>query len=1121
MNKSVVIVPLGRFSPPHKEHENLVNAVLKLAKKTHSDARIFVSRTVDKKKNPLTPQEKIKYLNKMFPGHKGMFDMPPANNPTMIGSLAELSGKYDTVHIVLGDDRVAATETLVNKYNGKDFTFDKIVVHSRHSIISTRVGDADGVHASDIRKWAQQGDFDKVRESMSKHLSDADVKEIMHLIQSRLGALKESTLDEVFSYYITESEDEPTISMPSDSDMAKQIEAMSDEELDLNDTDVLMLDVIVGQDIEKENVSEAKVLSIQTRQKLAQRMKGMSKRLARLRQIKAKIMPAQQRLRMRARKAAIMMLRKRATGKKNLDYNSLSKSQRIAVDNALVNRFGKSLNSAVDKLSKRIMPMIRKKAQANVAKARDVNESFNAFIYEDKKSKEGTASDVKSDVKQAKKRGISVSDWEKSKADVAHDSPLNINPMKLDTLKIDPTKNDREAPNPDQGHLHLNRKLKHYARTVDEGRKSAIDKDARDAGDTNIIYQMRKTINSRGEHETVFADKNKAHISVNDAKKMLAKFDALRLPKDKHEFTIAAGKSLQAFRSVMSHGIPKDKPKISLGGKQFNEFYLGVGRARTVSPYDKDEPPGVRNVGEVAKDEDRPEDPNRSRPLSQKLDLLLRLGLSDQEELQKYRRALRSSKKHALQSPQMREALANLLDKLIDLTTKDPATYSRVRYNVMNKEANALLRKASESGVPVEIIYEVFARGFEVNNNMNEAFGRVNSFIAGGKAAQMDSDLSEKVKAPTGGLKDACWSGYTAVGMKMKNGRKVPNCVPKEETATEAKSNWDKQARFAKYDTISSRGSQKKAYVDRKYTPMKTDVAKDADAVRNAFLAKGGTITKVPPGAKTIKSYVKPKKYMTPNQASRVTESTSNADWIKDSAAVKASKDPKFINKMIDKWGHRGGAWLNHPALNSKKKSTVKEGTEGAKGTNGLKKLADYYKKNKSIVKADESYTGSEPVSKDKNDPANRFVGTDTIVQNYIDATPGQKKPIKESVDLNESFAAGFELAPFARQYGIEVQTMFHHHPDVQEQLDAMEATYKGKTVPLNKPMKGDVKKSKVYVDPDGDGIAKKVNFGDKKLSIKKDQPARKRSYCARSSGQGNLNNKSSANYWSRRAWDC
>lgn len=86
-----------------------------------------------------------------------------------------------------------------------------------------------------------------------------------------------------------------------------------------------------------------------------------------------------------------------------------------------------------------------------------------------------------------------------------------------------------------------------------------------------------------------------------------------------------------------------------------------------------------------------------------------------------------------------------------------------------------------------------------------------------------------------------------------------------------------------------------------------------------------------------------------------------------------------------------------------------------------------------------------------------------------------------------------------------------------------MEATYKGKDVKLNKPFRtpGEKKKSAVYVDPDGDGKAKIVRFGDPNLSIKKNQPSRKKSYCARSSGQGNLTDKGSANYWSRRAWDC
>jgi hypothetical protein len=41
--------------------------------------------------------------------------------------------------------------------------------------------------------------------------------------------------------------------------------------------------------------------------------------------------------------------------------------------------------------------------------------------------------------------------------------------------------------------------------------------------------------------------------------------------------------------------------------------------------------------------------------------------------------------------------------------------------------------------------------------------------------------LDEKVKQPTGDLKKACWTGYTAIGTKQKNGATVPNCVPVKE----------------------------------------------------------------------------------------------------------------------------------------------------------------------------------------------------------------------------------------------------------------------------------------------------------------------------------------------------
>ena len=83
-------------------------------------------------------------------------------------------------------------------------------------------------------------------------------------------------------------------------------------------------------------------------------------------------------------------------------------------------------------------------------------------------------------------------------------------------------------------------------------------------------------------------------------------------------------------------------------------------------------------------------------------------------------------------------------------------------------------------------------------------------------------------------------------------------------------------------------------------------------------------------------------------------------------------------------------------------------------------------------------------------------------------------------------------------------------------------AKYKNRTVKLNKPSRGDVKKFKVFVKDKSSGRVKKVNFGSKEMSIKKHIPARKRSFMARMGGvlkkvrgQKSL----SPAYWSIQSW--
>ena len=87
---------------------------------------------------------------------------------------------------------------------------------------------------------------------------------------------------------------------------------------------------------------------------------------------------------------------------------------------------------------------------------------------------------------------------------------------------------------------------------------------------------------------------------------------------------------------------------------------------------------------------------------------------------------------------------------------------------------------------------------------------------------------------------------------------------------------------------------------------------------------------------------------------------------------------------------------------------------------------------------------------------------------------------------------------------------------DCSEMLS--EAEYRGRKVKLNKPMRGDVKKFKVFVKDPKTGNIKKVNFGDPNMRIKKSNPKRRKSFRARHNCK-NPGPKTKARYWSCRKW--
>jgi len=69
------------------------------------------------------------------------------------------------------------------------------------------------------------------------------------------------------------------------------------------------------------------------------------------------------------------------------------------------------------------------------------------------------------------------------------------------------------------------------------------------------------------------------------------------------------------------------------------------------------------------------------------------------------------------------------------------------------KQIISLYKKSEQSGIPFDTLKEVYERGYAVDLSEQAAYNRVNSFIAGGAAADIDKDLLEKR-----GLWDNIWA---------------------------------------------------------------------------------------------------------------------------------------------------------------------------------------------------------------------------------------------------------------------------------------------------------------------------------------------------------------------------
>ena len=169
---NTIAFAFGRFNPPTIGHLKLMDKV----KSQSNNYKIYLSRSEDPKKNPLSPREKLSFMKKIFPQHARNIEINPSNN--VLDILVRLNGKFNNIVMVAGSDRIREFDTLLKRYNDVKsrhgyYKFDNIKVVSAGERDPDAEG-ATGMSASKMRAAAEKGDITSFKKGLPNTFRVAD-----------------------------------------------------------------------------------------------------------------------------------------------------------------------------------------------------------------------------------------------------------------------------------------------------------------------------------------------------------------------------------------------------------------------------------------------------------------------------------------------------------------------------------------------------------------------------------------------------------------------------------------------------------------------------------------------------------------------------------------------------------------------------------------------------------------------------------------------------------------------------------------------------------------------------------------------------------------------------------
>lgn len=752
-SKSVVFA-FGRFNPPTIGHELLVKAVKKLAQQRNADHVIYASRTQDAKKNPLSVEKKVKYLKLMFKNTN--FAAANDQERTFIEAAKALNKKYKNIVMVAGSDRIPEFKRLLNNYNGKEFNFDTIEVVSAGER-DPDADDATGMSASKMRSIAVKGNYAEFKKGLPSTVRDIDGKRLMNDIRDGMGLepIKEQIVlvkDELREkYFRGEIFNEGDI-VESAGERFTIVKRGSNHLLLKEESGNLVSKWI--QDVqpteEKEDMNEAltdKTLRPNDKIKVARiiaTMLGVDNA-------------------------------ETSSNPENLINQALRKVRTKALNPEALHILDKMLNLATEQgiqYDSTLKPSKLKEGVMQIG-GTDKIETPTDSVVVNKKSNFNMAKDILrfNDFKKLQK----VQEQHKGKesqADHNKDNESDVD-ADFDSHKADKREVGHTLVSPGGQDNLRRRKVKYHL--GEQKVETGMDIH------NKIMKKGMSTYEKEGGHELTAQ-----HISTDP------------------EHSAKQKKLAQSFLSRMQ-GVAEEVK----GGKDKEAMDIAKANLATKHAREKE---SLSHKHQREKEALKEEDISEAAPFKTKEDAVKYA----KEKVKSHRDTLDGIEIHAhsggfdvnhTSNSSGRNSLQKIGAKHVGTIYKEEvqleeATVKTQKYSwgtmkTVHHGADFSIPLHPEHHQAIAKLKDEQEHKFKTEDGKHWTARRKGDEVHfqgannGGSTKVKHTDLKEetieekKVSEPTGKLKDACWKGYTAVGMKTKNGRKVPNCVPVNEEEIE------------------------------------------------------------------------------------------------------------------------------------------------------------------------------------------------------------------------------------------------------------------------------------------------------------------------------------------------